>query len=326
MFGKIAFEALCFMVCAAGLTIPNAAAQTYPAKSIRMICASPPGGTTDYVARLMAQKLGERLGQQVIVDNRAGAGGIIGTETAAKSPADGYTMSLGSMSTHAVNPSYSRQIGYDPIKDFSPVSRVVSTPLLLAVHPSLPARSVKELIALAKAKPGQFSSAANGFGTTPHLAFELFKSMAGIDVVAVQYRGSGASITDLLGGHVQMMMTGIIALLPHTKTGKLRALAVTSPYRSTACPDVPTVAEAGVSNFDVRPWFGVFMPARAPQQVVTLVNSHLRRILELPDVRQRLIDQGADPAGNTPEEFAAFVKSELMRWGKVIKDTGTRID
>ena len=302
------------------------AQQAYPTKPIRMICPFPPGGTTDVVARLVAQKLTEAWGQQVVVDNRPGAGGIIGTEIVAKAAPDGYTVLLGSITTHAVNPALYKKLNFDPVKDFAPVSLVVSSPQLLAVHPSVAAKSVKELIALAKAKPGQLNYASAGTGTSPHLTFELFKSMAGIDVVHVPYKGTGPAITDLIGGQVQMMITGVVALMPHIKSGKLRGLGVTSAKRVAALPDLPTIAESGIPGFDVSSWFGVFLPGGTPKPIVAKMNAEIRKILEVPEVRQRLIGQGADPASNTPEEFAAYVKAEMAKWGKVARDTGTRAD
>ncbi|MGQ0525190.1 MAG: Bug family tripartite tricarboxylate transporter substrate binding protein [Betaproteobacteria bacterium] len=300
----------------------SSAQQAYPTKPIRMICPFPPGGTTDVVARLVAQKLTEAWKEQVIVDNRTGAGGIIGTELAAKAPADGYTVLLGSITTHAVNPALYKKLNFDPIKDFTPVSLVVSSPQLLAVHPSVAAKSVKDLIALAKAKPGQLNYASAGVGTSPHLTFELFKSMAGIEAVHVPYKGTGPAITELIGGQVQMMITGVVALMPHVKSGKLRGLGVTSAKRVAALPDLPTVAESGVPKFDVSSWFGVFLPAGTPKPIVTKMNQEVRKIVEIPDVRQKLISLGADPESNTPEEFVAYVKSEMAKWGKVVRDTG----
>jgi tripartite-type tricarboxylate transporter receptor subunit TctC len=317
--GKAVF---CAFACAVLFARVAAGAETYPVKPVRMICPSVPGGTTDLVARLVAQKLSEDWRQQVIVDNRGGAGGLIGTETAARSAPDGYTLVLGTMSTHAVNPAFSKAIRYDPVKDFTPVSLVVSAPQLLVVHPSMPVKSAKELIALAKAKPGQFSYCSSGIGSTPHIAFELFKLMSGIDVVGIQYKGSGPAITELVGGQVQMMMTGALALAPQIKAGKLRPLAITSAKRSPAMPELPTVAESGVPGFDVSVWFGVFMPAGAPRYAVVAVNERIRKMLEAPELRQRLVDQGADPASSTPEEFGALVKADLARWTKVVKATG----
>jgi len=310
------------VTCAIFFINPAISAESYPVKPIRMICPSVPGGTTDLVARLVAQKLSEEWRQQVVVDNRGGAGGLIGTEIAARSAPDGYTLVLGTMSTHAVNPAFSKHVPYDPVKDFAPVSLVVSAPQMLAVHPAMPVKSVKELIALAKAKPGQFSYSSSGIGSTPHIAFELFKLMAGIDVVGIQYKASGPAITDLIGGQVQMMITGVLALAPHIKSGKLKALAITSAKRSPAMPELPTLAESGAPGFDVQVWFGVFMPAGAPKFAIAATNERIRKMLEVPELRQRLIDQGADPASSTPEEFGALVKADLARWIKVVKATG----
>ncbi|MGZ5139710.1 MAG: Bug family tripartite tricarboxylate transporter substrate binding protein, partial [Burkholderiales bacterium] len=305
---------------------PSAYAQTYPTKPVRLICPFPPGGTTDVVARMVAQGLSEAWGQQVIVDNRPGAGALIGTEMAAKSPADGYTVLLGSITTHAVNPALHKKLGFDVINDFAPVTLVVSSPQLLAVHPSVAAKSVKELIALAKAKPGQLNYASAGAGSSPHLTFELFKSMAGVDLNHVPYKGTGPAITELVGGQVQAMITGVVALMPHVKSGKLRALAVTSKTRVAALPDVPSMMESGVANFDVSSWFGVFLPAGTSKAIVMKMNDQIRKIVDTPEVRKRLIDLGADPQTNTPEQFAAYVRSEKARWGKVVQDTGARVD
>jgi tripartite-type tricarboxylate transporter receptor subunit TctC len=310
----------------AATTAPALAQQSYPNKPIRMVCPFPPGGTTDLVARLVAQKFSEAWGQQVVVDNRPGAGGVIGTEMVAQAAPDGYSILLGSITTHAVNPALYKKLRFDPIRDFAPVSLVVSSPQLLALHPSVAAKSVKELIALAKARPGQLNYGSAGTGTSPHLTFELFKSMAAIDVVHVPYKGTGPAITDLLGGQVQMMITGVVALMPHVKSGKLRAVGVTSAKRVAALPEVPTIAESGVAGFDVSSWFGVFLPAATPRAIVMKMNREIHRMLENPEVRQRLIDQGADPASNTPEEFAVYVKSEMTRWGQVVRSTGARVD
>jgi len=322
---------LCGMVGASLVTMfaigaGEASAQSYPSKPIRLICPFPPGGTTDVVARIVAQGLSEAWGQQVIVDNRPGAGALIGTEMAAKSAADGYTALLGSITTHAVNPALHKKLNFDVISDFAPVTLVVSSPQLLAVHPSVAAKSVKELVALAKARPGQLNYASAGSGSSPHLTFELFKSAAAIDVRHVPYKGTGPAITELVGGQVQAIITGVVALMPHLKSGRLRGLAVTSKARVGVLPELPTIAESGLPNFDVSSWFGVFLPAGTPRAIVTKMNGQVRKIVEAPEVRKRLIDLGADPETNTPEQFAAYVKSEKARWGKVVQDTGARVD
>ena len=325
IFSSAVFCTLVFALFSAPLYAQNA--QNYPARSIRMICPFPPSGTTDFVARLVAQRLTEAWGKPVVVDNRPGAGAVIGTEMVAKAVPDGYTVLIGGMTTHAVNPALYKRLIFDPIKDFTPVSLVVSAPQLLAVHPSVPAKTVQELIALAKAKPGRLNYGSAGIATSPHLTFELFKSMAGIDAVHVPYKGTGPAIIDLMGGQVQMMITGVVALMPHIKSGKLRGLAVTSAKRVPALPNLPTIAESGIPGFDVSVWFGVFMPGGTPKPIVAKMNAEIRKILEMPDVRQLLIDQGADPtASNTPEEYAAYVKSELAKWSKVIHDTDAKAE
>lgn len=309
-----------------GFLIP-VKAQEYPNKPVRLIVPFPPGGTTDIVGRLVAQHLTEAWKQQVIVDNRPGAGGVIGTELAAKSPSDGHTALLGSITTHAVNPALYTKLSFNPVKDFSPVSLVVSSPQLLAVHPSIEAKSIKELLALAKSRPGKLNYASAGAGSSPHLTFELFKSMAAINIVHVPYKGTGPAINDLLGGQVQMMITGVVALMPHIKSGRLRGLGVTSAKRVSALPELPTIIESGIPGFDVSSWFGVFLPGAVPKPIVKKMNLEIWRMLEKEDIRQRLTSLGANPADqNTPEQFSAYVKSEMTRWSKVVKDTGTKVD
>lgn len=305
--------------------VQNAAwAQNYPTRPIRLIVPFPPGGTTDVVARLMAQKITDAWGQQVVVDNRPGAGGTIGTELAAKSPPDGHTLLMGSITTHAVNPALYSKLNFDPVKDFVPVGLIVSSPQLLAVHPSVPAKSAREFIALARKSPGKLNYASAGAGTSPHLTFELFKSVAGVDLVHVPYRGTGPAITELVGGQVQAMITGVVALMPHVKSGRLRGLAVTSARRVSALPQLPTLQEEGLAGFDVSSWFGFFAPAGTSPNIVNRLNDEIARILADPEVVKRLTDQGADPAPMKPAQFAAYVKSEMERWGKVVRETGAR--
>jgi tripartite-type tricarboxylate transporter receptor subunit TctC len=311
---------------AALIAAPGFGADSYPSKPIRMICPSAPGGTTDLVARLVAQKLSEAWGQPVVVDDRPGAGGVVGTELAAKSVPDGYTMTIGTITSHAINPVLRKKLDFDPVKDFQPISLVVSSPQLLAVHPSVPAKTVKELIALAKARPGSINYGSAGNGNSSHLVVELLKSATGISVFHVPYKGSGPAINGLLANEVQMIITGVVALFPHIKSGRLRGIAVTSAKRVDALPDLPTMIESGVPNFDVNSWFAVFMPAGAPRYIVNKANAEIRKMLEVPEVSQRLIDMGANPASSTPEQLEAYVKSELARWGKVVKDTGVKVD
>ena len=313
---------LCCITSATSFLTTAIAADIYPNKPIRLICPSTPGGTTDIVARLVAQNLSEAWKQRVIVDNRGGAGGLIGTQIAAESLPDGYTLAIGTMSTHSVTPAFNKLVKYDPVKDFSPVSLVVSAPQMLAINPSMPVNSPQELISAAKAKPGKLLYSTSGKGSTPHVAFELFKLTAGIDILGVQYKASGPAITDLIAGQVQMMITGVLALAPHVKSGKLKALAITSLKRSPSFPDLPTLNETGVPGFDVQVWFGVFMPAGAPKHAVAATNLEIRKMLEKPELRQNLINQGADPVSNTPDEFRNLVKTDFMRWKKVIEKTG----
>jgi tripartite-type tricarboxylate transporter receptor subunit TctC len=301
-------------------------AQTYPTKPLRMLVPFPPGGTTDILGRVAAQKLGEALGQQVIVDNRPGAGGNIGTELVAKSPPDGYTLLTDPGSTLTINPSLFAKLPFDPLKDFAPVTILAAVPNLLVVHPSLPVRNVKELIALAKAKPGQLNYASSGAGQSTHLSMELFKSMAHVNMIHVAYKGSSPAITDLLGGHVLLMFDNMPSALPHAKAGKLRGIAVSTARRSPVMPDVPTVAESGLPGFEVSVWFAVLAPAATPREIVERLNGILVKALQSPDVRERLSTQGAEPIGGTPADFTAVMKRDLAKWAKVVKDANIKLD
>jgi tripartite-type tricarboxylate transporter receptor subunit TctC len=307
-------------------TRADVGAGNYPARPIRFICPLAPGGSVDIASRAVAQKLSESLGQQVVVDNRSGGGGNIGAEIASKAPPDGYTMVMGSSSTFAVNPTLYRNLKYDAIKDFSPVSMVSFAPNVLVVHPTVPASSVKELVALAKAKPGQLAFASSGTGGAPHLAGELFKMVAGVDIIHVPYRGTGQAVADLLAGQVPMSFGTALALLQHIKAAKLRALAVTSHRRIAALPEVPTMAEAGLPGVEVTSWNGVLVPAGTPSAIVAKLNREMVRILNSTEMKERMASQGAEAAGNTPEEFGAFIKSEIAKWGKVVKAAGLRAD
>jgi tripartite-type tricarboxylate transporter receptor subunit TctC len=301
-------------------------AQTYPTKPLRMVVPFPPGGTTDILGRVAAQKLSEALGQQVIVDNRPGAGGNIGTELVAKSPPDGYTLLTDPGSTLTINPSLFAKLPFDSLKDFAPVTILAAVPNLLVVHPSLPVRNVKELIALAKAKPGQLNYASSGAGQSTHLSMELFKSMARVSMVHVAYKGSSPAITDLLGGHVLLMFDNMPSALPHAKAGKLRGIAVSTARRSPVTPDVPTVAESGLPGFEVSVWFAVLAPAATPREIVERLNGILVKALQSPDVRERLSSQGAEPIGDTPADFTAVMKRDLVKWAKVVKDANIKLD
>lgn len=300
-------------------------AQTYPSRPIRWIIPFPPGGAMDAMARTLAPKMSERLGQPVVTENRPGAGGNIGSEAAAKSEPDGHTILIVSVG-HAVNPSLYARMTFDPAKDFEPVTLLAVVPNVLVVQPSVSASSVAELVALAKAQPGRLTYASAGNGTSIHLAGVLFASMAGVEVLHIPYKGSGPAVTDLLGGQVSMMFESITSARPHIASGKLRALAVTTARRSQALPDVPTVAEAGIRGYEVSPWFAVFVPAKTPKPVVVRLHAEITGALRLPDVRERFASIGAEPIGSSPEELAAHLKSEMARWAGIIRDRGIKAD
>ena len=325
---RLNLRALASLSVALALLAPQAggAADNYPAKPIRFVVAFPPGGGTDIIARVIAQKLSERLAQQVVVDNRPGAGGNIGTDIVAKSAPDGYTMLMGSAGPLAINASLFAKMPFDPIKDLAPVTLAASTPNVLVVHPSLPARTVKELIALARARPGEINFASSGHGTPAHLAGELFNSMAGVKLVHVPYKGAAPALADLLGGQVQLMFSTMPPALPHVKDGKLRALAVTSRKRSPAAPDLPTLDEAALAGFEAITWHGVVVPAGTPTTVIALLNREIVAILHLPEVVERLSGQGAEAVGSTPAEFAAYIRSESVKWAKVVRESGAKAE
>ncbi|HMH19017.1 MAG TPA: tripartite tricarboxylate transporter substrate binding protein [Burkholderiales bacterium] len=316
------------LAAALAISTPQAvaAADAYPSKPIRFVVAFPPGGGTDIIARSIAQKLAERLAQQVVVDNRPGASGNIGTDIVAKSAPDGYTMLMGSAGPLAINASLFASMPFDPVRDLAPVTLAASTPNVLVVHPSLRATTVKELIALAKAKPGEINFASSGHGTPAHLAGELFDSMAGVKMIHVPYKGAAPALADLLGGQVQIMFSTMPPALPHVKDGKLRALAVTSLKRSPAMPELPTVDEAALPGFEANTWHGVLVPAGTPVPIIARLNREIVAILHLPDVVERLSGQGAEAQGSTPEEFAAYIKSETLKWAKVVRESGAKAE
>jgi tripartite-type tricarboxylate transporter receptor subunit TctC len=318
----------CFILLAA-IAVANVHAQApganYPAKQIRVIVPFPAGGPTDAIARAIGQKLSETWGQPVIVDNRPGAGGNIGTELAAKSPADGYTLFIGTVA-NAINQSLFAKLPFDFVRDFAPVTQNYVTGLILAVHPSLPAHSVKELIVLAKAHPGQLSYSSSGVGGTPHLAGELFNSMAGVTMVHVPYKGSAPAMADLLGGHIQLTFDNMLTVLPQVKAGKLRGLAVTMTTRSPLTPELPTVAEAGLKGFEVKSWNGVVVPTGTPKEIIARLNGEIVRILRQPDLREKFLVQGVELVPTTPEEFGAFIKQDIAKWAKVIQLSGARAE
>jgi tripartite-type tricarboxylate transporter receptor subunit TctC len=301
-------------------------AQGYPSQPIKMVVPFTAGGTTDILARTVGQKLSESLRQPVIVENRPGAGGNIGADVVAKAKPDGYTILMGTIGTQAINASLYSKMPYDAARDFAPITLVAIVPNVLIVHPSVPAKNVAELIALAKAKPGTLNFASSSTGGSPHLSGEMFKQMTGVDIVHVPYKGSAPAITDLLGGQVNLMFDNLPSGLPHVKAGKLRALGVTSARRSPAVPDIPTIAESGVPGYEVDSWFGILAPAGTPPEIVNKLNAEIVRILKLPDVNERLAEQGAQPVGDTPQQFAEHIRRETAKWAKVVKASGAKAD
>ncbi len=308
------------------LSAPAIADDAYPQKPVRVIAAFPPGGFVDLCARVVAAPLATALGQQVIVDNRGGAGGIVGTELAARAVPDGYTLIVGSVGTHAVNQTLYRKLPYHVLRDFQPVTRLADAPSILAVHPSLPVKNVKELITLARAQPNKILYASAGSGTSTHLAAVLFVNLAGIQLVHVPYRGGGAAIIDVLAGQVPVTFGTAATVSPHTRYGRLRGLGVTGGKRSASLPDLPTVAEGGLPGYEMLNWLGVFAPANVPRDIVDKLNGELLRILRTQDVREKLNAAGAEPAALATEVFAAFVKSEVEKWAKVVVATWMTVD
>lgn len=304
---------------------PASAATGYPEKPIRFVLGFPAGGGSDILARVIGQKLADAWGQQVVIDNRPGAGGNIVAEIAARSAPDGYTIYMGTSSSHAINVSLYKKLGYDPEKDFAPVSLISSAQNILVVHPSVPAKSVRELIAFAKQRPGELSYASTGIGTAAHLGAELFKTMAGVDIVHVPYKGP-AAVTDVISGQVHLTFGRIAVVLPHVKSGRLRALAVTGAKRSALLPDLPTVAEAGLPGFAVNPWFGVLAPAGTPAAIIDKLNAGITTILNDPAVRERLSSEDFEPITSTPDQFASHIRAETAKWAKIIRMAGIRAD
>ena len=302
-----------------------AQASDFPNKAIRLVVPFPPGGATDAAARLVAVKMSEHWGQPVLVDNRAGAGGNVGSDLVAKSPADGYTLVMGVTGSHAINTSLYSKMPYDPVTDFAAISQVAVVPNVLVVHPSVPAKNLAELVALAKKEPGKLNYASLGNGTAAHLGMEMLKSDAGVDITHVPYKGSAPAVSDLLAGQVQMMVDGLPSALPHVKAGKLRAIALTSLRRSPSLPDLPTIAET-YPGFYADAWSGLFAPKGTPQPVVDKLSAEVQRILKLPDVREKLAALGAEPVGSTQAEFTAHVKREIDKWAKVVKTSGAKVD
>lgn len=306
--------------------VGDARAQSYPSKPVTMVVPFPAGGTTDIVARLVAAKLSEAWGQPVIVDNRAGAGGNIGSAMVAKAAPDGYTLLMGTVGTHAINASLYAKMPYDVVKDFQPITNVAAVPNMLVVYPELPVKTVKELIDYGKKNPGKLNMASSGNGTSIHLAGELFKVMTGVQMEHIPYKGSAPALTDLMGGQVQVMFDNMPSALPHVKAGKLRAIAVTTATRSPAMPDLPTIAEAGLPGFEAASWFGMLAPAGTPKDIVAKIHGDVVKLAKTTDLSEKLTQQGAAPVLNTPDEFAAYIKAELAKWEKVVKASGAKAD
>ena len=319
------------VILCAGMLLTLAAtaaqAQAYPARPIRFVVPYAPGGPLDLIARAIGQKLTEATGQAVVVDNKPGAGGNIGADIVAKAAPDGYTIVMGAVATHAINPTLYPKIPYDPVKDFTPVAMVAVVPNVLVVNPILPVKSVKELIDFAKARPSYLNFASGSTGSTGHLAGELFNALAGVQMVHIPYKGGAPAMADLLAGQVQLMFDNLANALPQVKAGKLRALAVTTAQRSAFAPDLPTLAEAGVPGFDLSTWFGIFLPGNAPRDIVLRLNTEINKALSAPDMKDRLEKMGAEPpANNTPERFAAFIKVEFDKYARVIKASGAKVE
>ena len=303
-----------------------AAAQSWPVKPIRWISPFAPGGGADITSRIIAQKLGPALNQQVLVDNRGGAGGNIGVDLAAKSPPDGYTLVLGTIGPIAINVSLYKKLPFDPVKDLLPITQAANALNVLVVHPSLPAKTVKEVITIAKARPGELSFGSSGPGATDHLAGELFKTLTGVNMVHVPYKGGAPAMLDLMAGQVQTVFSTVSTAIGAIKGGKVRAIAMTGDKRFELMPELPTIAEAGVPGFEVRNWYGVFVPAGTSREIVMRLNGELTKILQMPDVKAKLLESGIEALHGSPEQFAAYIQSETKRWAKVVKDSGARAE
>ncbi len=317
----MAIAAACFTVFGASVQ-----AQQYPSSPIRLVVPFAAGGTSDTVGRILAEKLNNRFKVAVVVDNRPGAGGNIGSDIVSHAAPDGYTMLLGTVATHGINASLYKKLSFDPVKDFAPVSLVASTPSVLMINPSVPVDSVPELIAYAKAHPGQLNFGSSGNGSSHHLAGELFNSLAGTQITHIPYRGTAAAQVDLISGQIQVLFDTLPSAMPHVKAGKLKALAVTSAKRDPSLPNLPTIAETGLAGYEVGSWYGVLLPAGTPPAIVDKVSTAIAEIVRMPEVSAKLLAQGATPVGGTPQEFAAHIRRELDKWAVVIKNSGARID
>ena len=306
------------------LATAPAIAQRYPYKPVKLVITFPPGGPVDNIARPIVPRISEVLGQPVLIDNRPGGGGAIGASAVAKSPADGYTLMWGSAGPVAINVSLYPNTPYDPVRDFAPITLAVSTQVILTVHPNLKVNNVKELVALAKARPNEINYASVGSGSTPHLAMELFNDMAGIKLMHVPYKGGAEAMTDLVAGRVDLIFLGVSSVAPFVSTGKLKALAVATSKRAAAMPDVPTVSEAGITGYDANSWHGILAPAGTPRPIIDQLNGVIVKVLRQPEVGAVLLKQGAEPVGSTPDEFGAYIRTEVVKWARVIKAAGVQ--
>ncbi len=307
-------------------TVPAIAQTDFPNKPITIVVPFSAGGTTDILARLVGQYLTTELGQPVVVDNKAGAGGNIGGALAAKAPADGYTLFMGTVGTHAINAALYKKMPFDHIKDFAPLSRVANVPNLLVAHPAEPYKTVPEMIAYAKAHPGKINFGSPGNGASPHLSGELFKSMAKVNLTHIPYKGSAPAVSDLLGNQISIMFDNMPSVIPHVRSGKLRAIAITTAKRSPELPDVPTIAEAGVPGYEAVSWFGLFAPAATPAPVLAKISAALAKVLANPEVQKKISAQGGETVNETPAQFATFIRAETTKWGKVVKESGASVD
>ncbi len=324
--GFIRFTAIAASTAALAATCGVVQAQAWPSKPVRLIVPFPPGGGNDVIARAVAQKLGDRLGQAVVVENRAGANGIVGLQAMMQAAPDGHTIAVGAAGPLAVNPSLYDKLPYDPLKDFAPITNLVNFPLLLVTHPSVAAKTTRELVALAKAQPGKLHYSSPGSGNSGHLAGELFNTMAGVKTVHVPYKGQGPALTDLIAGQVQMLYSSIPSVLPHVRQGQLNAIAVGSAKRIPSLPDIPTIAESGVPGYEAYSWVGMVAPAATPRVVVQRLNREIVEILKEKDVAEKLNGQGALPVGDSPEQFASYIKAEIDKWGAVVRSSNIKVD
>jgi tripartite-type tricarboxylate transporter receptor subunit TctC len=323
---KASFAAICVgfaAICVPGSTLAQA---PFPNKPIRFVVPYPAGGPLDTIARLLGQKVAESTKQPVVVDNKPGAGGNIGADLVAKSPADGYTILMGAVATHAINPTLYASIPYDPVKDFAPITQVASTPNVLVVNPSVPASNVREFIAHAKANPGKLNFGSGSTGSAGHLAGELFKASAGVEMTHVPYKGAAPAMQDLVGGQIQLMFDNLASALGQVKAGRVKALAVTTAKRTALAPELPTIAESGLPEFDISTWFGVFAPAGTPRDALDRLHAEFTKALASPDVREKMLALGAEPVGSRPEEFAAYIRAERDKYARVIKASGAKAD